>query len=139
MYYLPPEKEFWFYAFVFLPPIVVLFFTDVYFLILKESPYFILMAPVSYLPEILGFLITVFLYKHLVKKPKKLTLFNAVCIMQVFNIATALYFGAYYGDKIIWITLSISLGTLLWSERVSRFRELSRPQDGAMPTHKAEY
>ena len=129
MFYLPPNKEFWFYVLTFLPPVCILFFTDVYFLIAKESPYFILMAPVSYLPEIFGFFLVCFLKKHLFKYKKKvkLTLFQAISIMQIFNIAMALYFGSYWGDKIIWISLSISFATMLLAERSSRFE---RYQEG---------
>lgn len=122
MFYLPPNKMFWFYVLTFLPPVCILFFTDVYFLIAKESPYFILMAPVSYLPEIFGLFVICFLKKHLFKRKKmRFTLFHAIAIMQVFNIATGIYFGAYWGDKIIWISLTISFATMLIAERCSRF------------------
>lgn len=127
MFYLPPPKEFWFYVLTFLPPIVILFFTDVYFLAMKESPYFILMAPISYLPEIMGLFFYSIARSYVISKNKRpMTLFEAVFIMQIVNIGMALYFGAYWGEKIIWIALSISLITLMFADRFSKYQALSK-------------
>ena len=124
MFYLPPPKEFWFYVLTFIPPISILFFTDVYFLIMKQSPYFILLAPISYLPEIFGFWIICLVKRHLPKKIRsiRLTLFASICIMQIFNILTSMYFATYWGEKIIWITLTFSLATILIAERFSKYK-----------------
>lgn len=126
MFYLPPPKEFWFYFLTFIPPIAVLFFTDVYFLILKESPYFILLSPVSYLPEIFGFWVYSHVRKRLFTKKKrgKMTLFHAIFIMQIMNVATSFYFGSFWGDRVIWISLTFALTTLLFAERFSRYRKI---------------
>lgn len=124
MYYLPPAKEFWLYVLTFLPPIVTLFFTDVYFLVMQESRYFILLSPVSYLPEILGFVTYATLRSFVISKNKRpMTLYEAIFVMQVFNVATAIYFGAYWGDKLIWMALSISLITLWLAERFSKYKK----------------
>lgn len=126
MYYLPPPKEFWFYVLTFLPPIVILFFTDVYFLIVKESRYFILMAPVSYLPEILGFFTYATIRSFIISKNKHpMTLFEAIFVMQIVNVAMAFYFGSYWGDKIIWMALTISFATIWLAERFSKYKALS--------------
>lgn len=124
MFYLPPPKEFWFYFLTFIPPISVLFFTDVYFLIVKESPYFILLAPVSYLPEIFGFWIYTCVRKHFFAKKKrgKLTMLHAIFVMQIMNVATSFYFGSYWGDRVIWISLTFALTTLLIADRFSKYR-----------------
>lgn len=127
MFYFPPPKEFWFYVLTFLPPIVILFFTDVYFLAIKESPYFILMAPVSYFPEILGLFVYSILRSYVISKNKHpMTLFEGVFIMQIINVGTAIYFGAYWGEKIIWIALSISLITLMFADRFSKYQPLTK-------------
>lgn len=124
MFYLPPPKEFWFYFLTFVPPISMLFFTDVYFLVMQKSPYFILLSPVSYLPEILGFWVYCFLRKHFRSKKKrgKLTLFQAIFIMQIFNVATSFYIGSSWGDKVIWIALTFSFAALLFADRFSKYR-----------------
>lgn len=124
MFYLPPPKEFWFYFLTFIPPIAMLFSTDVYFLIMKESPYFILLAPVSYLPEIFGFWVFCMIRKHLFSKKRrgKLTLFHAIFVMQIFNVATSFYFGTFWGDRVIWISLTFGLASLLVAEKFSRYR-----------------
>jgi len=125
MYYLPLPKEFWFYVLTFLPPIVILFFTDVYFLIAQESRYFILMAPVSYLPEILGFFVYSIVRSFLVSKNKRpMTLFEAIFIMQIMNLSMAFYFGAHWGDKIILVALAISFATIWLAERFSKYKAL---------------
>ena len=124
MFYLPPPKEFWFYVLTFIPPIAVLFSTDVYFLIMKESPYFILLAPVSYLPEIFGFWVFCRLRRLFFSKKKrgKLTLFQAIFIMQIMNMATSFYFGSFWGDRVIWISLTFSLASLLVAQHFSKYR-----------------
>lgn len=126
MFYLPPPKEFWFYTLTFIPPIAILFFTDVYFLILKDTPYFIVLSPVSYIPEILGFWLFCCIKRHSWKefRKKKLTLFHAILIMQLINIGTSFYFASIFGDKIIWICMTICLATILCAEQFSRYKPL---------------
>lgn len=124
MFYLPPPKEFWFYFLTFIPPIAVLFSTDVYFLIMKESPYFILLAPVSYLPEIFGFWVYCRLRRLFFSKKKrgKLTLFQSIFVMQVMNVSTSFYFGSFWGDRVIWISLTFSFASLLVAQKFSKYR-----------------
>ncbi len=125
MYYLPPPKEFWFYVLTFLPPIVILFFTDTYSLILQESRYFILLSPVSYLPEIFGFFIYSIIRSFIVSKNKHpMTLFEGIFIMQICNVAMSFYFGSFWGDRIIWIALAISFATIWLAERFSKYKSL---------------
>ena len=124
MFYLPPPKEFWFYFLTFIPPIAILFSTDVYFLLMKESPYFILLSPVSYLPEIFGFWVFCKFRKFCFSKKKrgKLTLFQSIFVMQIMNVATSFYIGSYCGDKVIWISLTFCFAALLVAQRFSKYR-----------------
>lgn len=117
--YLPTTELFYFYAVLFLYPILVLMANDIYSVVQGSVGFSILLAPISYIAGISGLAIVCLgvryysFYRHISLKKNLLTMNQVVGLLVFFDVLASIYLIPFVGNQLFVVCFVMSI--LLYS------------------------